>query len=194
MTKHNIPTQMSERRYRIIKTLGENERALTTVELGELGPPDDKAKTQKEVDNLWRQKRGVDRKPNPDAESRSKVVYYLSELGRAMYDALDTIEIVPLRRTPNTQDPLFDDDGNEIPQPKKRKPYKKRQSKQEVTSFAEPPPLNLSVSAEMLVDNLSAVVKESAAYRQLMEDVYHTIGDALQLNKQTINQEEGDHG
>lgn len=47
---------------------------------------------------------------------------------------------------------------------------------------AAPAPVNISKSADALADNISAVLRENAEYRDLLQKIHNQIGHFLQLN------------
>ena len=46
----------------------------------------------------------------------------------------------------------------------------------------------------MLLDQISSVVQENATYRDLLLNVYHTIGQALQIDNKEKEFEDGESG
>lgn len=65
-----------------------------------------------------------------------------------------------------------------------------RRKKPEEAQPPPPPPVNISTTANALADNITALISENAAYRELMISVYDMIAKRLEL-KTSKDQDNG---
>lgn len=94
----DIPARLALRKWHIIKTLGDhdpNGKGILVPRLSTLVPPEHREMVGKEVDNVWRQTELLDRIKQKVPGNKGKFAYFLTDFGKRVYKALDTIEIKP---------------------------------------------------------------------------------------------------
>lgn len=107
-------------------------------------------------------------------EGKKRIAYNLTAAGQKVLDNLDSYEISPYRPNPNATQPKR---GN------------KKQAATTEPQIQPVPTFNLSGSAEQLMDQISSVVQENAAYREAMEKTCNQLARFLGMKLVPINQE-----